>query len=75
VPDPPVMVLGVIAPQVRPLGTVRVRLTVPVKPLTGEIVIVEIADTEARTGAGEVALIVKSGGGAVKNSVIGGALA
>jgi hypothetical protein len=37
-----------------------VRLTVPAKPLRGATVIVEVADTEARTAAGTEAAIVKS---------------
>ncbi len=37
-----VMLSGEIALQVRPEGTVSVRLTVPVKPLTAETVIVEV---------------------------------
>ena len=41
-------------------GTVSVRLTVPVNPLTADTVIVEVADTPALTAAGEVAEIVKS---------------
>jgi len=55
-----VTLVGVIAPQVRFAGTVSVRDTVPVKPLTAAIVIVEVAETPALTAAGEVALIVKS---------------
>jgi hypothetical protein len=55
-----VTLVGVIAPQVRLAGTVSVRLTVPVKPLTAVTVIVEVADTPAFTAAGEVALTVKS---------------
>ena len=55
-----VMLLGVIAPQVRFAGTVSVNDTVPVKPLTGETVIVEVAETPALTAAGDVAVIVKS---------------
>ncbi len=55
-----VMLVGVIAPQVRFAGTVSVRATVPVKPLTAVIVIVEVAETPALTAAGEVAAIVKS---------------
>ena len=51
---------GVIAPQVRLAGTVSVRLTVPVNPLTAVMVIVEVAETPALTAAGEVAAIVKS---------------
>ena len=55
-----VTLVGVIAPQVRFAGTVSVRATVPVKPLTAVIVIVEVAETPALTAAGEVAAIVKS---------------
>ena len=54
------MLDGVIAPQVRLAGTVSVRATVPVNPLTAVMVIVEVADTPALTAAGEVAAIVKS---------------
>jgi hypothetical protein len=60
VPEPPLTVMGVIIPQVRPLGTISVRLTFPLKPLREAIVIVVVADTEARTGAGDEAAIVKS---------------
>ena len=49
-----------IAPQVRFTGTVSVRLTVPVKPLTADTVIVDVAETPALTAAGDVAEIVKS---------------
>ena len=52
--------VGVIAPHVRLAGTVSVRLTVPVKPLTAAIVIVEVAETPGLTAAGDVAAIVKS---------------
>jgi hypothetical protein len=55
-----VTLVGVIAPQVRLAGTVSVRPTVPVKPLTAATVIVEVAETLTLTGAGEVADIVKS---------------
>jgi hypothetical protein len=55
-----VTLAGVIAPQVRLAGTVSVRLTVPVKPLTAVTVIVEVAVVPAWTAAGEVADIVKS---------------
>jgi hypothetical protein len=41
-------------------GTVSVRETVPVNPLTAVTVIVEVAEVPAWTGAGEVADIVKS---------------
>jgi len=43
VPEP-VIVPGVMAPQVSPAGTVSVRVTVPVNPLTAVTVIVEVAD-------------------------------
>ena len=44
VADPePVTVPGVIAPQVRPAGTVSVSVTAPAKPLTAVIVMVEVA--------------------------------
>lgn len=59
VPDPTTLP-GAIAPQVRLAGTVSVRVTVPVKPLTAATVIVEVALVPACTAAGEVAAIVKS---------------
>jgi hypothetical protein len=55
-----VTLVGVIAPQVRLAGTVSVRLTVPVKPLTAVTVIVEVADVPTVTAAGDVAVTVKS---------------
>jgi hypothetical protein len=55
-----VTLVGVMAPQVRLAGTVSVRLTVPVNPLTAATVIVEVAETPAFTAAGDVAAIVKS---------------
>lgn len=59
VPDPETLA-GVMDPQVSPLGTVSVRDTVPVKPLTAVIVMVEVADWPALTAAGDVAATVKS---------------
>src|SRR5438874_12031564 len=59
VPEP-VTVPGVIAPQVRPAGTVSVRVTTPAKPFTAVIVIVEVAEEPAGTDAGDVAAMVKS---------------
>jgi len=59
VPDV-VMLAGVIAPQVSPDGTVSVRLTVPVKPFSGAIVIVDVAEVPTVTADGEVAVMVKS---------------
>ena len=58
-PDPTTLP-GVIAPQVRLAGTVSVRVTVPVKAPTAVTVIVEVAEVPTVTGAGEVAVIVKS---------------
>ena len=55
-----VTLAGVIAPQVRLAGTVSVRLTVPVNPLSAATVIVEVADVPTVTAAGEVAEMVKS---------------
>jgi hypothetical protein len=60
VPEPPVMLLGVIAPQVNPAGGESVKETVPVKPPRGAIVMVDVADCPALTAAGDVALMVKS---------------
>jgi hypothetical protein len=51
---------GVIAPQVRPTGTVSVRATVPAKPFSAVTVIVDVAEEPAGTDAGEVAAMVKS---------------
>jgi hypothetical protein len=59
VPEP-VTVPGVIAPQVKPAGTVSVKLTIPAKPFNAVIVIVEVAEEPAGTEAGELAAIVKS---------------
>jgi hypothetical protein len=39
---------------------VSLRLTFPAKPLREAIVIIEVADTEARTAGGDVAAMVKS---------------
>lgn len=52
--------LGVIALQVRPVGTESVSVTVPVKPLMATAVIVDVADCPTSTAAGEVAAIEKS---------------
>lgn len=59
VPEP-VMLAGVILPQLRPDGTVSVRLTVPVNPFRALIVIVVVADAPIVTGVEEVAEIKKS---------------
>jgi hypothetical protein len=54
------MLEGVIALQVRPGGIVLPRVIVPVKPFRAPMVMVEFAKMPALTGAGEVALMVKS---------------
>jgi hypothetical protein len=59
VPEP-VMLVGLIAPQVRPEGTISVRLTGPAKRFTLAIVIVEEADEPALIGTGVDATIPKS---------------
>ena len=58
VPEP-VTVPGVIVPQVRPEGTVSVRVTTPANPLTALSVIVEVADRPALTGEGDDADVMK----------------
>jgi hypothetical protein len=61
VADPdPVTLGGVMEPQVRPEGTVSVRDTDPLKPLTAVTVIVDVADWPTSMAAGEVAVILKS---------------
>jgi hypothetical protein len=55
-----VILVGVIAPQVKLAGTVSVRATVPVNPLSAVIVMVEVAEVPAVTAAGEVAAMLKS---------------
>jgi hypothetical protein len=59
VPDP-VKVVGLIVPHVSPDGTLSVRETVPVKPFSDVIVMVEVADWPALTAAGVEAVTVKS---------------
>lgn len=51
---------GVMAPQVRPDGTLSVSVTTPVKPLSAVTVMVEVEEPPAATEAGEEAVIVKS---------------
>jgi hypothetical protein len=60
VPEP-VTLVGVMAPQVRPEGTVSVSVTTPVNPFNAVIVIVEVAAEPVLTAASDVAAIVKSG--------------
>ena len=59
VPDP-VTLLGVIALQVRPFGTVSVRLTVPEKWFRPVTVMVDVAETPDLTGVGMAAVMLKS---------------
>jgi hypothetical protein len=54
-----VTLVGVIAPQVRPAGTVSVNVTVPVKPLTAATVMVDVSVAPVAPD-GEVADTVKS---------------
>ena len=56
----PVILVGVIAPQVRPRGRVSVRATVPEKPFSAVTVMVEVALAPVLTAAGELAEIEKS---------------
>jgi hypothetical protein len=69
VPEP-VTLLGLILPQDRPLGIVSVNPTVPVKPFTALIVIVDVAVWLVLTAAGDVALIVKSWGALNVNAAL-----
>jgi len=57
-----VKLVGEIAPQLNPDGTLSVTVTEPVNPLMRLIVIVDFADEPTFTAEGEVAVIVKSGG-------------
>ena len=54
------MLGGPIDPQVRLVGTVAVRLIVPVNLFRAVMVIVDVAETPAVTAAGEVADMLKS---------------
>lgn len=62
VPEPD-RVVGLMVPQFSPDGIVSVRETVPLKPFTEAMVIVELADWPVLTALGEVAEMVKSGAG------------
>ncbi len=55
-----VILLGLIAPQVRLAGTVSVSATTPVKPFSAVTVIVEVAEVPTVTAAGELAAMLKS---------------
>ena len=52
------IVPGVMAPHVSPVGITSVRVIVPAKWFWAVIVIVEMADCPALTAAGDVAMIV-----------------
>ena len=62
VPEPD-RLLGLMLLQVRALGTLSVRLTVPVKPLSAVMVIVELLDWPTFVGTAALADIAKSGFG------------
>jgi len=55
-----IMLVGLNDPQVRPGGGVIVKVTVPANPLTATTVTVDVGDWPALTGAGDVAVMVKS---------------
>jgi hypothetical protein len=59
VPEP-VMLEGVMLPQVRPDKAVSVKLTVPVKPFRAVIVTVVVAEVPMVTAGGDVDEIAKS---------------
>ena len=58
VPEP-VILAGVMAPQVRPAGTVSVSVTIPANPFSAVTVTVEIA-VAPTVAEGDVAAMVKS---------------
>ena len=55
-----ITLVGLIAPHVRFAGTVSVKETVPVKPLSAVTVMVEVAEVPTVTAAGDVAEMLKS---------------
>ena len=69
VPEP-VRLLGVIAPQLSPAGTLSVRATMPVNPLLGVSVSVDVFVEPAFMDVGEVAAIVKLGGAPNVNEAV-----
>ena len=71
VPEP-VTLLGVMAPQVRLVGTVSVMDTRLENPLRLVMVMVDVADWPALTAAGEVAEMPKSWAAVNVNVVIAG---
>ena len=53
------ILVGLTAPHVRPMGTVSVKETVPVNPLTAAMLIVEVAVCPTFVAVGDVAETVK----------------
>ena len=66
----PVMLVGVMGPQLRPVGTMAVSKTVPANPFSAVMVIVETNGWLALTDAGEVADIAKSGYGITETATV-----
>jgi len=60
VPDPLMLVL-LILPQTRPFGTMSVKATLAINPLSAVTVMVVVLDCPALTAAGVEAVRVKSG--------------
>jgi len=60
--------VGLMVPHVNPEGALSERETVPVKPFSGAMVIVDVVDWPALTALGEVAEIVKSGAGGLSGT-------
>ncbi len=54
------MLVGLMVPHVRPVGTLSVRVTVPPNPFSDVIVILEEAGVPVFEGAGEVTEMPKS---------------
>lgn len=65
-----VMLFGTIAPQLRPEGTVSVKLTVPVNPFSAVTDRVDVPVLDTETVTGEVALIAKSLGALKVNGAV-----
>ena len=64
------MLFGTIAPQLRPEGTVSVKLTVPVNPFSAVTDRVDVPVLDTETVTGEVALIAKSLGALKVNGAV-----
>jgi hypothetical protein len=61
---------GLIAPQVRPEGTVSVSATTPVNPLIPVTVMVDVELVPALTAAGDLAVIWKFGRLVIWNTAV-----